>query len=253
MNNSVQIAVDILLALLTGGFLLFFIETMHIESDVKQRFKSIMNPFYHRLSKMLVFVGNMRYSIRIPNNRLGEDLKRDIDFISKAALVPMTSGRDVPFMNSTELEKLCETFNRIWYQLDRYTELRRSIVTESGGGLDTAADALCEVYSKYRDKSIDIDDLLDATGKFYIDYWQPVEHCTPNYEYWETRAKITRALLFSALGMSMLSLIVIMLWADCICVEIPCIFAIISSVVFSACVGMMAHLISLSNRLFRGV
>ena len=44
MNSSVQIAVDILTALLTGGFLLFFIETMHIESDVKQRYKAIMNP-----------------------------------------------------------------------------------------------------------------------------------------------------------------------------------------------------------------
>ncbi len=48
MSDSVQIAVDILSALLAGGFLLFFIETMHIESDVKQRFKSIMNPFYHK-------------------------------------------------------------------------------------------------------------------------------------------------------------------------------------------------------------
>ena len=42
MSSSVQIAVDILSALLTGGFLLFFIETMHIESDVKQRYKAIM-------------------------------------------------------------------------------------------------------------------------------------------------------------------------------------------------------------------
>ena len=46
MNNTTQIAVDLLSALLTGGFLLFFIETMHIESDVIQRFKSIMNPFF---------------------------------------------------------------------------------------------------------------------------------------------------------------------------------------------------------------
>jgi len=41
MSYSIQIAVDILSALLTGGFLLFFIETMHIESDVKQRFNQL--------------------------------------------------------------------------------------------------------------------------------------------------------------------------------------------------------------------
>ena len=50
MDNTVQIAIDLLSALLTGGFLLFFIETMHIEHDVSQRFLSIMNPFYHKLS-----------------------------------------------------------------------------------------------------------------------------------------------------------------------------------------------------------
>lgn len=253
MNSSIQIAVDILSALLTGGFLLFFIETMHIESDVKQRFKSIMNPFYHKLSKMSVFVGHMQYAIRFPKDRLGEDLKKNIEYISKAGIVPMTSGRDISYMRGEELEKLCETFNNIWYHLDRYPALRRSIEIDDGGGLDTATEALIEVYPKYKNKRIDVDALRDATGAFYNEYWEPVAHCTPNYEYWKSRAKATRILVFCALGISLLSLIFIMLWAECICVEIPCIFAIISSVVFATCVGMMAHLISLSNRLFRAV
>ena len=253
MNGSVQIAVDLLSTLLTGGFLLFFIETMHIESDVKQRFKSIMSPFYHKLSEMTVFVDYMRYSIIFPHNRLFDNLKNDIEFISKAGIVPRTSGRDIPYMNSKELESLCETFNNIWYQLDRYPELRRDIVVEDGVGLDTAAAALCDVYPKYINKKIDIDTLQDATGAFYVDYWQPVEHCTSNYEYWESESKITRILIFCALGISLLSLIIIMLWTECIYNAIPCIFAILSSTVFGVCIGMMARLVSLSNRLFRAV
>ena len=43
MNNSIQIAVNILTALLTGGFLLFFVEIMHVESDVRQRFKMVVS------------------------------------------------------------------------------------------------------------------------------------------------------------------------------------------------------------------
>ena len=251
MNNSVQIAVDLLSTLLTGGFLLFFIETMHIESDVKQRFKSFMNPFYHRLSKMTVFVGYMRYSIIFPQNRLFDNLKKDLEFISKAGIVSSTSGRDIPYMNSKELESLCEAFNNIWYQFDRYPELRRDIVLEDGVGLDTAAAALCDVYPKYINKKVDIDTLQDATGAFYVDYWQPVEHCTSNYESWESKSKKTRILIFCSLGTSLLSLIVIMLWVECICIAIPCIFAILSSTLFGVCVGMMARLVSLSNRLFR--
>ena len=75
MNSSIQIAVDILSALLTGGFLLFFIETMHIESDVKQRYKGIMNPFYHKLSKLTVFVGYLRSAIKFPEMERAKYLK----------------------------------------------------------------------------------------------------------------------------------------------------------------------------------
>lgn len=253
MNNSTQIAVDILSALLTGGFLLFFIETMHIESDVKQRFKSIMNPFYHKLSKMTVFVGHIRYALMLPKNRLGDDFKKEIDFISKAGLVPMTSGRDIPYMSGTELNKLCETFNNVWYQLDRYPELRRNITIDKGISLHFAIDALGDVYEKYREKRIDIDILQEVSGAFYTDYWQPVEHCTSNYEYWETKSKVTRILIFCALGLSLFSLIFIMLWAECIRIEIPCILAIISSATFGVCVGMMARLLALSNKLFRTI
>lgn len=251
MSYSIQIAVDILSALLTGGFLLFFIETMHIESDVKQRFKSIMNPFYHKLSNMTVFVGYMRYSMTLPKNRLGDDFKRDIEYISRAGIVPMTSGRDIPYMSGGELDKLCKTINNVWYQLDRLPDLRRSIVLHDDGALDHAAEALSDVYVKYKGKKIDVNTLQEVAGAFYNDFWQPVEHCTSNYEYWETKSKVTRILIFCALGISLFSLIIIMLWAECIRIEIPCILAIISSSFFCVCVGMMANILSLSNKLFR--
>ena len=118
MNSSIQIAVDILSALLTGGFLLFFIETMHIESDVKQRYKGIMNPFYHKLSKLTVFVGYLRSAIKFPNMEWAKYLKDDMEYIRKAGVVPSSSGRDIPFMKSKELEKLCDVINDVWYNLD---------------------------------------------------------------------------------------------------------------------------------------
>lgn len=250
MNSSVQIAVDILTALLTGGFLLFFIETMHIESDVKQRYKAIMNPFYHKLSKLTVFVGYLRSAIRFPDMERAKYLKDDMEYIRKAGEVPSSSGRDIPYMKSKELEKLCNIINDVWYTLDNSSELRHSI-TIDGGFLHIAKEALCEVYPEYKDKEIDADVLLDATGDFYVRYWQPVEHCTPNYEYWEKKAKLSRILIFVALGITLLSLLVTMVWVECICPVIPCSLAIVSALIFAACIGMMAYLISLSNRLFR--
>ena len=130
MNSSVQIAVDILTALLTGGFLLFFIETMHVESDVKQLYKAIMNPFYHKLSKLTVFVGYLRSAIRFPDMERAKCLKDDMEYIRKAGDVPSSSGRDIPYMKSKELEKLCDIINDVWYTLDNSSELRHSITID---------------------------------------------------------------------------------------------------------------------------
>lgn len=251
MSSSIQIAVDILAALLTGGFLLFFIETMHIESDVKQRFKAIMNPFYHKLSKMTLFVGYLQSSMRLPDLERAKLLKDNMDYISKAGIVPSSSGRDISFMRSDELGKLCDTINDVWYNLDKSYELRQNIVIEGGFVNNIAKEALCEVYPEYKDKELSVVVLQDATGDFYVRYWQPVEHCTPNYEFWEKKAKLSRILIFVALGVSLLSLLVTMIWAECICPVIPCSLAIASSLIFAICIGMMAYLISLSNKLFR--
>ena len=253
MNNSAQIAVELLSALLTGGFLLFFIETMHIESDVKHRFKSIMNPFYHKLSKMAVYVGYMRSAITFPKSDWGNQLKGNMDYIQKVGIVPLSSGRDIPFMTSKELGKACEKINDIWYCLEKSPELRRDLVIHSNFGTDIAANALSEVYERYRGVQMDVNILQESTGNFYTDYWQPIEHCTTNYEYWQKKAILSRVLIYCAIGVSLVSLIIMMLWADCICPVIPCSLAILSSFIFTICIGVMAYLISLSNRLFRSV
>ena len=56
MEGHINIAISILSALLTGGFILFFVENQHIERDVIERFRTIMNPYYHKLSAYLKFV-----------------------------------------------------------------------------------------------------------------------------------------------------------------------------------------------------
>lgn len=251
MNSSIQIAVDILSALLTGGFLLFFVETMHIESDVKQRFKSIMNPFYHKLSKMTVYIGYMRSAMSFPNNERGEWLKKDMSYIEKTGIIPNTSGRDLPYMKADDLGHLCEIINDVWYTLEQSSQLRQEISIDNSFRLDIARKSLEEVSDEYKDSIMDVNLLHKATGDFYCKYWQPVEHCTINYEYWEKKAGISRLFIFAAMGVSVLSLIITMLWAGCINPVIPCALAVLSSLLFAVCIGIMAFLINLSNKLFR--
>lgn len=252
MINSVQIAIDLLSALLTGGFLLFFIETMHIENDVEHRFKSIMNPFYHKLSKLTVYIGYMRSAMTFPNSEKGTLLQNQMDFIKKSGTVPLSSGRDIPYMKSDALRELCYIINEIWRNIEESPDLRRNLyIHRDYFGLDLAASALNEVCDDYRGLPMDINTLHDVTGAFFNEFWEPIEHCTPNYELWKKKTLLTRVLVYCSLGIALSSLILIMLWAECICPLIPCILAILTSVVFAVCIGMMAYLLSLSNRLFR--
>lgn len=250
MNNSIQIAVNILTALLTGGFLLFFVEIMHVESDVRQRFKSIMNPFYHKLSKLAVFASYMKSSMTIPDVERGKLLTEDLNIIRKAGLISCSSGRDIPFMTSGDLESLCETINDVWYQLDNSSNLMRNIVVHDGLSLGLAAEALSEVDYQYYGRKMDVATLSKVMGDFYVEQWQPVEHCTPNFEFWTKKALITRVFVISSVAITMLSLIVTMLWADCISPIIPCSLAIFSSSLFAISIGFMIYLLSLKERLF---
>lgn len=250
---SFQVAVDILIALFTGGFLLFFVEVMHIESDVNHLFKSIMNPFYHKLSKLMVFVNYMSssLSIKTPCTRW-KKLMEDMDYIKKAGVVPCSSGRDIPYMDSKHLSILCEKINDVWYQLDGSSTFRSQIVVNEGF-LEHAKVGLLEVYPGYATESMSVDVLQSATGRFYVDYWQPVESCTSNYEYWERMSKLTRLFIISALGVTIVSLIIVMFQAECISPVLPCLFALISVVIFVVSLSMMFKLMRLKNKLFRGM
>lgn len=250
--SSIQVAVDILTALLTGGFLLFFIEVMHIESDVNQQFKAIMNPFYHKLSKLMVFISymNSSLSIKTPCERWTK-LMKDIDYIRRTGVVPCSSGRDVPYMDSEKLSTLCEIINDVWHQLESSTF--RSQIVVDGGLLEHAKEGLLEVYPEYAAQAMSVDVLHRATGNFYIDYWQPVESCTSNYEHWGQKSKLTRIFIIGALGVTIISLTIVMLWAECISPVVPCLLALASIILFVLSIVMMFKLMSLKHNLFREV
>ena len=55
--------ITLLSAILTGGFLMLFIESQKLSASVIDRFQGIMKPFYHKLS----FVSSFRSAIIIDN------------------------------------------------------------------------------------------------------------------------------------------------------------------------------------------
>ena len=252
MYSSTQIAVDILLALLTGGILLFFLEVMHLEVSVSRDFKAVMNPFYHNLSHFMVFLNYYQFAIRAPKgNKACREFKDLIERITRRGLECIMTGRDMSYLSAKDLGTLCESINHIWYSLDRNTEIKREISIDNSSRYDEAIAAISEVFPCYKGSEADIVLLSKASGAFYNAVWEPVQHCTGNYEFYLEEEKIARCIVLLTLLVTGLSLICIMVWVDSMHKYIPCIMVLVSFILLTGCLIQLSKLSSISKRISR--
>ena len=252
MSNTIQIAIDILLALLTGGILLFFLEILHLEGSVSREFKEVMNPFYHKLSKYLVVVNH--YSLSLIANRDDAQItkfKNQVETLSKKGMESVMTGRDISYLSAKDLDTLCEEVNNIWYVLDRDGQLMLNLKLDDGISKDEALEAINESFPAYKDKPLDIALLSDLSGRFYYKIWEPIQHCTHNYEFFQSEERKSRKILICGLGLTLLSLIVIMIWANSLPVFIPCLLVIVSSILLATGLKQLYHVSYISKRLIR--
>lgn len=252
MPNTIQIAIDILLALLTGGILLFFLEILHLEGSVSREFKEVMNPFYHKLSKYLVIVNHYRFSL-ISNRGDAQitQFKKQIETLSQKGLESVMTGRDISYLSAKDLDTLCDEINGVWYDLDRGGQLMHKLMLDDRMSKDDALEAINESFPVYKGRPLDIALLYDLSGRFYNKVWEPVQHCTNNYEYFQCEEKKARKILVSGLGLTLLSLIVIMIWVDILPVFVPCLLVILSSILLVAGLKQLYHVSYISKRLIR--
>jgi len=252
MPNTIQIAVDILIALLTGGILLFFLEIMHLEGSVSREFKEIMNPFYHKLSKYLVIVNYFRF-VLVSNRKDAQitKFKKQVETLSRKGLESVMTGRDITYLSAKDLDALCEEINHIWFVLDRGGQLMNNLKVDKSKNNSDAIEAINEAFPFYKGKPLDVALLYDLFGRFYNKVWEPVQHCTDNYEYFQDEEKKARRLLITGLALTLLSLISIMIWVDVMPVFLPCVFVFLSSTILAVNLSQLYHVSYISKRLIR--
>ena len=251
MTDSVKIAIDILLALMTGGILLFFLEVIHLEGAVSKEFKEVMNPFYHKLSKYLVYLNYHRFNL-IAHDDQGKLFIKQIESISRKGLESVTSGRDISYLSAEELEKLCYAINdKIWYTLDRGGQLMDNLSLDDSFNKDDAKKAIYEVFPNFNGRSLDVGLLYESSGKFFAEIWQPVEHCTSNYEYFVEEEKKARNVILFALALTVVCLFLIMYINALHTSVIPCIMVVVITAIFAFALKQISFISSLSKRILR--
>ena len=256
MNDKIEIAVSILTSLLTGGFILFFIENQNAEKDVVSRFNAIIKPFYNKLTKYLIYVNWSKSVIQYDNPKTAyiSDLISIIDELSRIAGTSIISGSDIPVMKAKSIDNLCEKINHIWYLYDKGWIVRDHISIDKGNGYtyweNLIRESLTAYNVKYTNSFVDINLLPNVSGEFYVDVWQPVQNITYEYEYWQKKRQISQYFLLGSIVLLILSLIVILLFSSIIGCNIINYITVFCCCIFGYDIYELVKIKNLSNKLF---
>lgn len=215
MLPQIEIAITILSALLTGGFILFFVENQHIESDVIHRYHAIMDPYYHKLSLYLKFVYFINYRIRYTalNKENYSKFKSLVDNLANLGSRIHISGKDSPYRTSLQLEGLNKDINNVWYLHDKNQFIREDINLDNSQIFPDSqiTEVLTGLSGKYASHDIDKKLLPKVSGDFYCEIWEPVENVTYEFENWQKRCTAFKKLLITSIVFVMVVLVFAMI------------------------------------------
>lgn len=197
MEEQVSIIITILAALLTGGFLMIFIESQQTANSMAERFHFIMRPFFHSFTNYARFLSSFKsyFSFRgIGTEGYMKRLKDNMEQISKLGGKSIMSGQEYPadYFTAKQLDSVCETINDIWYCIDRDNSGFQNIKFNNHHAemfSEHTIFYLEEISPIYKGVKLTKELLGKVSGDFYTNFYQPIEHILPQYEYWLKKEK----------------------------------------------------------------
>ncbi|MFA7494207.1 MAG: hypothetical protein WCZ43_11945 [Proteiniphilum sp.] len=218
--NELSIIISILAALLTGGFLMIFIESQKVASSVTDRFHFIMNPFYHSFSNYVKFISSFKtcFTFKIPkDDDYIKRLKNDVEEIARLGGQTIMAGQDfsADYFTAKKLDSICKTINNIWYLKDRdYNYVDKNLVFDSRHAemfSQFTKEYLEEVSPKYKGMQLTKDMLEKVSGEFYTDIYQPIQDVLWEYELWQKKEKEFKYLTLGTIAFTLVTMMLILL------------------------------------------
>lgn len=176
-----SILLSILTSIITGGFILVFVEIGNRKNRENDRYDQIMLPFMHKLSSYFRFLAWSKNRIKYPMemNENEKQFKELIEEIGRYGSRAITSGGDysVGYFSATTLNDICLKINNIWYYYDRMhpCNLKWDNYTISK---DFIEKELKEFSPQHLSFTKDINLVSNISGDFYTDIYQPIENET---------------------------------------------------------------------------
>ena len=219
MEEQASIIVTILAALLTGGFLMIFIDSQQVANNMAERFHFIMRPFFHGFTNYVRFIYFFKscFSFRgIETEGYMKRLKDDLEQISRLGGKSITAGQEFPsdYFTAKQLDSICETINDVWYCIDKDYHRFQKIEFDT---------RLAEMFSEdiigylggisptYKGTELTKHLLSNVSGDFYVNFYQPIEHILPHYEYWLKKEKGFKILAMITIIITLLTMLILLL------------------------------------------
>ena len=179
------ILLSILTSIITGGFILVFVEIGNRKNRENDRYDQIMRPFMHKLSSYFRFLSWCGSCIKYPKELNGweTEFKSLVAEIGRYGGRSITSGGDygIGHFTAAELNKICLKISKIWYSYDKMNPCRLS--WENMVGIDDyISNELKEFFPHHLSKTVDVNLVGNVSGEFYTVIYQPIEYETYKHE-----------------------------------------------------------------------
>ena len=180
-----QTVLTILTSIITGGFVLVFVEIGNRRNRENDRYDMIMNPFMHKLSAYFRFIEWSRGRIRYPKerNQLEDYFKQIMDSLSKYGGRIIMSGGDylTDAFTADELYRIAFEINNLWYWHDKMKPC--NLRWESNDYNDKFIDQeLNEINPAFLKLPNDVTLVPIVSSEFYVRIYQPIEYETYRHE-----------------------------------------------------------------------
>jgi hypothetical protein len=211
-----EMYVEILTSLLTGGVLVLFVESQQLANSVRDRFVFVMHPFMKSLTAYLRFLSFYKSSYRFNKGQFTH-LQDDIDYLSRLGGKSIVAGKNIPvdYFSARQLENICDKINNIWYLIDRNRhDFYTTVTFQKTLFVENCKSYLLEVDLKYTGYVLDRKSIESVSESFYTEIYSPIQDIPYEYEAWQGKDLNFRIISYISIAVTLLSVLILLTFGD---------------------------------------
>lgn len=178
----------ILSAVITGGFVLIYVELSNKKTRETDNYEQLMRPFMHKLSSYFRFVSWSKTKIKIPKDKLSDGDREFKDILNQLASYGgriIVSGGDyrVNSFSAKQLYKIsANMINHLWYLTQHKHRCRPQWDSARDFNDEFIKKELEEINPKYKNLPLTLENFIKVSAEFHVEIYQKVEDDTHIHE-----------------------------------------------------------------------